>query len=49
LYLRVPESFSFILRGKAVKLRNIADNLKDIKFIQYRPKVGDSEEVLSNY
>ncbi|MCH92376.1 MORC family CW-type zinc finger protein 3-like, partial [Trifolium medium] len=46
LYLRVPESFSFILRGQAVKLRNIADDLKEREYIKYRPKNGASEEAL---
>ncbi|CAK8563023.1 unnamed protein product [Lathyrus sativus] len=46
LYLRVPESFRIILRGQAVKLRNIADDLKDIEYIVYRPKSGGLEEAL---
>ncbi|WJX88686.1 hypothetical protein P8452_70746 [Trifolium repens] len=46
LYLRVPESFSFILRGQVVKLRNIADDLKEREYIKYRPRNGASEEAL---
>ncbi|KAL5096265.1 hypothetical protein RYX36_000592 [Vicia faba] len=46
LYLQVPESFRIILRGQAVKLRNIADDLKDIEYIVYRPRSGGFEEAL---
>ncbi|XP_045789510.1 protein MICRORCHIDIA 6-like [Trifolium pratense] len=46
LYLPVPKSFRIILRGKAVKLRNLADDLKDTEFIVYRPQNGGSEEGL---
>ncbi|KAL5100434.1 hypothetical protein RYX36_004761 [Vicia faba] len=46
LYLRVPESFRIILRGQAVKLHNMADNLKDIEYIVYRPKSGGLAEAL---
>lgn len=47
LYLQMPESFRIILRGTVVKLHNIADDLKDIEFILYKPQrqSGCSEEV----
>ncbi|XP_061366802.1 protein MICRORCHIDIA 6-like [Gastrolobium bilobum] len=44
LYLRIPESFRIILRGKVVKLHNIADDLKYPEFILYRPQSGVSEK-----
>ncbi|KAK7291623.1 hypothetical protein RIF29_06919 [Crotalaria pallida] len=44
LYLRIPESFKIILRGQVVKLHNIADDLKYIQYILYRPHSGGSEE-----
>ncbi|KAE9602633.1 putative histidine kinase-like ATPase domain-containing protein [Lupinus albus] len=44
LYLRIPESFKIILRGQVVKLRNIADDLKYIQYILYRPQSCNSEE-----
>ncbi|XP_027192261.1 protein MICRORCHIDIA 6-like isoform X2 [Cicer arietinum] len=46
LYLRVPENFRIILRGQVVKLRNIADDLKDIQYILYRPQTGGSGEAI---
>ncbi|XP_019457086.1 PREDICTED: protein MICRORCHIDIA 6-like isoform X2 [Lupinus angustifolius] len=44
LYLRIPESFKIILRGQVVKLRNIADDLKYIQYILYRPQSCGSKE-----
>ena len=46
LYLRIPESFQIILRGKVVKPHNIADDLKYPEFILYKPQVGGSVEVI---
>ncbi|OMO67568.1 hypothetical protein COLO4_30094 [Corchorus olitorius] len=44
LYLRVPETFRIILRGKTVEPHNIADDLKYIEYILYRPQTGGSKE-----
>ncbi|XP_044477564.1 protein MICRORCHIDIA 6-like [Mangifera indica] len=38
LYLRIPESFSIILRGRVVEYHNIANDLKFPEFILYRPQ-----------
>ncbi|KAJ7956214.1 protein MICRORCHIDIA 6 [Quillaja saponaria] len=40
LYLRMPESFKVILRGKVVEPHNIVDDLKYPEFILYEPKSG---------
>ncbi|XP_031403548.1 protein MICRORCHIDIA 6 isoform X1 [Punica granatum] len=40
LYLRMPENFSIILRGQIVEHHNIADELKFIEYILYRPQIG---------
>ncbi|KAK7265669.1 hypothetical protein RJT34_33292 [Clitoria ternatea] len=45
LYLRIPESFRIILRGQVVKQHNIADDLKHVQYILYRPHGGGSKEV----
>ncbi|KAI3959257.1 hypothetical protein MKW92_014636 [Papaver armeniacum] len=44
LYLRLPEHFRIILRGQDVKRRNIADDLKILKYISYRPHRGSNSE-----
>ncbi|CAL0305103.1 unnamed protein product [Lupinus luteus] len=40
LYLRLPETFRIILRGKDVIPHNIADDLKYTEYIIYKPQVG---------
>ncbi|XP_059670125.1 protein MICRORCHIDIA 6-like isoform X2 [Cornus florida] len=44
LYLRLPESFKIILRGRVVEHHNIANDLKFFDFILYKPRVGGSME-----
>ncbi|KAK0587848.1 hypothetical protein LWI29_029942 [Acer saccharum] len=44
LYLRIPESFNIILRGKVVEHHNIASDLKFPEFILYRPQSGGCVE-----
>ncbi|KAL3835215.1 hypothetical protein ACJIZ3_009951 [Penstemon smallii] len=38
LYLRIPEEFSILLRGRVVERHNIANDLKFPEFILYRPQ-----------
>ncbi|KAG7023121.1 Protein MICRORCHIDIA 6, partial [Cucurbita argyrosperma subsp. argyrosperma] len=40
LYLRISENFKIVLRGKAVLHRNLADDLKFIEYILYKPQCG---------
>lgn len=49
LYLRVPESFSIILRGQVVVYHNIAMDLKFPEFILYKPHSGGCAEVGFKY
>ncbi|XVF19180.1 hypothetical protein REPUB_Repub11eG0087800 [Reevesia pubescens] len=44
LYLRIPETFRIILRGEIVDHHNIADDLKCIEYILYKPQSGGSVE-----
>ncbi|KAA8542281.1 hypothetical protein F0562_023583 [Nyssa sinensis] len=44
LYLRVPESFCIILRGRVIEYHNIACDLKFPEFILYRPQSGGCVE-----
>ncbi|KAM7471290.1 hypothetical protein LguiA_009473 [Lonicera macranthoides] len=44
LYLRIPESFSILLRGRVVELHNIATDLKFPEFILYKPQSGGCVE-----
>ncbi|KAI8543720.1 hypothetical protein RHMOL_Rhmol08G0240400 [Rhododendron molle] len=44
LYLRIPESFSIILRGQVVLYHNIAMDLKFPEFILYKPHSGGCVE-----
>ncbi|XP_059443447.1 protein MICRORCHIDIA 6-like isoform X3 [Corylus avellana] len=44
LYLRVPERFNIILRGRVVEHHNIALDLKFPEFILYRPQSGGCVE-----
>ncbi|KAM7277132.1 hypothetical protein ACFE04_018998 [Oxalis oulophora] len=46
LYLRIPESFRIRLRGQAVTHHNIADDLKHIQYIMYRPLTGGFNEAV---
>ncbi|ESQ34891.1 hypothetical protein EUTSA_v10006991mg [Eutrema salsugineum] len=40
LYLRIPETFKIVLRGKVVEHHNIADDLKYPQYILYKPQVA---------
>ncbi|XP_021292253.1 protein MICRORCHIDIA 6 isoform X3 [Herrania umbratica] len=44
LYLRIPDTFRIILRGEIVEHHNIADDLKFIEYILYRPQSFGSVE-----
>ncbi|KAL6007077.1 hypothetical protein ACLOJK_032573 [Asimina triloba] len=44
LYLRIPENFRIILRGRVVEHRIIARDLKYPEFILYRPQTGVNRE-----
>ncbi|CAN1334903.1 Protein MICRORCHIDIA 6 [Linum perenne] len=44
LYLRIPESFSVILRGQVVRPYNLADELKFQQYILYKPQTGGLKE-----
>ncbi|KAF5476770.1 hypothetical protein F2P56_003473 [Juglans regia] len=44
LYLRVPQTFNIMLRGRVVEHHNIADDLKFPEFILYRPQYGGCVE-----
>ncbi|KAL2935962.1 Protein MICRORCHIDIA 6 [Bienertia sinuspersici] len=44
LYLRIPQNFQIILRGKVVEHRCIAHDLKYPEFIMYRPQTGGTKE-----
>ena len=48
LYLRVPENFCMMLRGKCVQYHSIANDLKFPEFILYKPQSGGCKEV-QNY
>ena len=49
LYLRLPESFNIILRGRVVEPHIIANDLKFPEFILYRPQCGGCVEVVLNF
>ncbi|XP_021832733.1 protein MICRORCHIDIA 6 isoform X2 [Prunus avium] len=44
LYLRIPETFQIVLRGRVVEHHNIANDLKFPEFILYKPQTGGSVE-----
>ncbi|XP_021762891.1 protein MICRORCHIDIA 6-like isoform X1 [Chenopodium quinoa] len=44
LYLRIPQSFTIVLRGKAVEHHSVASDLKYPEFILYRPHTGGTKE-----
>ncbi|XP_071722803.1 protein MICRORCHIDIA 6-like [Rutidosis leptorrhynchoides] len=46
LYLRVPESFRIELRGQVVAHHNIADDLKYMQYIMYKPQTGRGVEAV---
>ncbi|CAN6456014.1 unnamed protein product [Victoria cruziana] len=45
LYLQLPNSFTIILRGKAVEHHKLVDNLKFTEYILYKPQIGGNKEV----
>lgn len=45
LYLRIPQAFKIMLRGKVVQQHNVADDLKHPQYILYKPQVAGREEV----
>ncbi|GMP30269.1 hypothetical protein CsSME_00005013 [Camellia sinensis var. sinensis] len=47
LYLRVPQSFKIVLRGRVVEHHNIANDLKFPEFILYKPHGGNMEAVVT--
>ncbi|EOA39860.1 hypothetical protein CARUB_v10008534mg [Capsella rubella] len=46
LYLRIPETFKILLRGKVVEHHNVADDLMHPQYILYKPHAAGSEEAL---
>ncbi|XP_058091869.1 protein MICRORCHIDIA 6-like isoform X2 [Magnolia sinica] len=44
LYLRTAKNFRIILRGQVVEHHNIADDLKYIEYILYKPQAGGNME-----
>ncbi|KAJ0237541.1 Protein MICRORCHIDIA 6 [Hirschfeldia incana] len=44
LYLRIPETFKIVLRGKVVEHHNVADDLKHQQYILYKPQAAGHEE-----
>ncbi|XP_047338867.1 protein MICRORCHIDIA 6 isoform X2 [Impatiens glandulifera] len=44
LYIRIPENFKIILRGRAVEFHNIASDLKFPEYIRYKPQKGGMAE-----
>ncbi|KAJ9559637.1 hypothetical protein OSB04_004797, partial [Centaurea solstitialis] len=43
LYLKLPETFAMVLRGKVVLYRNVATDLKYTEFIVYKPYMASAE------
>ncbi|WMV11986.1 hypothetical protein MTR67_005371 [Solanum verrucosum] len=49
LYLRIPDNFCILLRGRVVELHNIAKDLKYPEFIMYKPQtLGFKEFAINN-
>ncbi|XP_010498319.1 PREDICTED: protein MICRORCHIDIA 6-like [Camelina sativa] len=46
LYLRIPETFKIILRGKVVEHHNVADDLMHPQYILYKPQAAGSGEAV---
>ncbi|XP_010532289.1 PREDICTED: protein MICRORCHIDIA 6 [Tarenaya hassleriana] len=44
LYLRIPENFKLVLRGKVIEHHNIADDLMYPQYILYKPQTGGCVE-----
>ncbi|CAN6704179.1 unnamed protein product [Malus baccata var. baccata] len=44
LYLRIPQTFQIVIRGRVVEHHNIANDLKFPEFILYKPQSGGSVE-----
>lgn len=44
LYLRMSENFKIVLRGRVVLHRNLADDLKYLEYIMYKPQSGGHVE-----
>ncbi|XP_038879002.1 protein MICRORCHIDIA 6-like isoform X1 [Benincasa hispida] len=44
LYLRMSENFKIVLRGTVVLHRNLADDLKYLEYILYKPQIGGHVE-----
>ncbi|KAB5532072.1 hypothetical protein DKX38_018742 [Salix brachista] len=44
LYLKIPETFTIVLRGQFVEHRNLVLDLKFQEFIVYRPQTGGCKE-----
>ncbi|XP_074370971.1 protein MICRORCHIDIA 6-like isoform X3 [Apium graveolens] len=44
LYLRLPQSFRIVLRGKEIEHHNIANDLIFPEFILYKPQIGINSE-----
>ncbi|XP_011040469.1 PREDICTED: MORC family CW-type zinc finger protein 3-like isoform X3 [Populus euphratica] len=44
LYLKIPETFTIVLRGQLVEHRNLVLDLKFQEFIVYRPQTGGCKE-----
>ncbi|MED6120452.1 hypothetical protein PIB30_020956 [Stylosanthes scabra] len=44
LYLQIPDNFQMFLRGMVVHPHNIANDLKYIEYILYKPQVGGTVE-----
>lgn len=44
LYLRIPDNFCMLLRGRIIEYHNIADDLKHPEFILYRPQSSGFRE-----
>lgn len=46
LYLKLPDTFAMVLRGKVVLYHNIATDLKHTEFIMYKPHTDGRSEVV---
>ncbi|XP_017244589.1 protein MICRORCHIDIA 6-like isoform X2 [Daucus carota subsp. sativus] len=44
LYLRLPQSFKIVLRGKEIERHNLANDLIFPEFILYKPQIGSNSE-----
>ncbi|XP_010251156.1 PREDICTED: protein MICRORCHIDIA 6 isoform X2 [Nelumbo nucifera] len=46
LYLRIPQHFRIVLRGRVVEHHNIANDLKFPEYIMYKPQTGGNMEAI---